>query len=421
MQSKEGILLLYHYTAVDAKNKKSRGFTEADNKAAVIAMLQGKNLMPVEISGTEQANTEQKSIWETEIGSSDIHKAKIPKKKLLTMMHQMGIMMKAGVSLSMAMGVLIDSEKNKKFKKILKEMNDDLYTGVPISATMTKFRAFPEIVVNIVQSGEANGRLDSAFERCAVVLEKEIALAGKLKGATTYPAFLLVLTVGMLIVMNCLVLPNFASVFKQFNAELPAITVFVMAFSRCLSSYWYLILLVLFLLILTYVLLKRNCVPFSTGVDRILLKLPAIGTLLKQSYVARFCRIMSSLVESGVDIVNALEISRNVIPNRFMKAQLTQAIADVRVGSSINATFAKFPVFDSLLVSMMKVGEESGMLYETLDKMATLYEQETEESTKKLTNMMEPAMTIIIALVVGTVVIAIVLPMFGMYSVVAGG
>lgn len=413
--------MLYYYTAVDTKDRKSRGSMEADNKADVIAALQGQGLMPVEISSNEQSATEPKSIWQMEIGSSDIHKTKIPKKKLLTMMQQMGIMMKAGVSLSMAMGVLIDSEKNKKLKSILKEMNSDLYTGVPISTAMTKFKAFPEIVVNIVQSGEANGRLDSAFERCAAIIEKEIALTGKLKGATTYPAFLLVLTVGMLIIMNWLVLPKFASVFKQFNSDLPAITVFVMAFSKFFSLYWYLIFLALFILIFTYVLLKKNSIPFSTGVDRILLNIPVIGTLLKQSYVARFCRIMSSLVESGVDIVNALEISRNVISNRFMKAQLTQAISDVKVGSSINATFAKFPVFDSLLVSMMKVGEETGMLHETLDKMATLYEQETEESTKRLTSMMEPAMTIIIAMVIGTVVIAIVLPMFNMYSVVAGG
>lgn len=411
----------YYYTAVDIKDRKSRGSMEAENKTAVIAALQSKGLIPVEISGNEQSGTEPKSIWQTEIGSSDIHKARIPKKKLLAMMHQMGIMMKAGVSLSMAMGVLIESEKNKKFKQILKEMNEELYTGVPISTTMAKFKAFPEIVINIVQSGEANGRLDSAFERCASVLEKEIAITAKLTSATQYPVFLLILTAAMLAVMNYLVLPKFVNIFNNFDTPLPTITVFVMAFSGFITSYWYIILLVLFVLIFTYILLKKKCTPFSTGVDRILLTIPVIGTLLRQSYIARFCRIMSSLVESGIDIVNALEISRNVIPNRFMKDKLTQAISDVRVGSSINATFARFPVFDSLLVSMIKVGEESGMLYETLDKMATLYEDETDDSIKKLTNMMEPILTIIIALLVGTVVIAIVLPMFSMYSAMAGG
>ncbi len=411
----------YHYTAVNAKNKKSHGFISADNKAEAIARLQDEGLTALELTGGAEKAAAPKSIWEMEIGTSDIHRAKIPKKKLLAMMHQMGIMMKAGVSLSMAMGVLIDGEKDKKIKKILTEMNSDLYTGIPISAAMAKFRAFPEIIINVIQSGEANGRLDTAFERCATILEKEIALTAKLRGAMGYPIFLLFLTLVLMIIMNGVVLPNFASVFKQFGAKLPAITLFVMSLSNFITSRWYVILLAAFAIVFTYVMLKRKNQHFSTAMDRLLLKIPGIGPLLRQSYIARFCRIMSSLVEAGVDIVRALEIARDVLPNRFMKNQLSQVAADVKIGSSINASVAKFPVFDTLLVSMIQVGEESGMLFETLDKMASLYEEQTEESTKRFTAMLEPAMTIIIAVIVGTVVISIVMPMFGMYSVVAGG
>jgi type II secretory pathway component PulF len=413
--------LQYRYTAVNSKNKKFHGFVNAENKAAAIAWLQNEGLTALELAGGAEKDEQRQSIWEIDIGTPDIHKAKFSKKKLLVIMHQMGIMMKAGVSLSMAMNVLIDGEKDKKAKKILSEINRDLYTGVPISAAMAKFRAFPEIIVNIVQSGEANGRLDTAFERCAIILEKEISLTAKLRGATGYPIFLLILTLFLLIIMNTVVLPNFASVFSQFGAKLPAITVFVMSFSNFIATKWYLILLVVFVFVSTFIILKKEYEPFSTATDRFVLKIPGVGPLLRQSYIARFCRIMSSLVEAGVDIVKALEISRDVIPNRFFKRQLSQVIADVKVGSSINASVAQFPIFDSLLVSMIKVGEESGMLFETLDKMATLYEEQTDESTKRLTSAMEPTMTIIIALIVGTVVISIVLPMFGMYSVVSGG
>lgn len=411
----------YRYTAVNPKNKKSRGTITAENKVEAIIRLQNEGLTALELVGGAEKNETPRSIWEMEIGSSDIHKAKIRKKKLLAMMHQMGIMMKAGVSLSMAMDVLINGEKNKKTKKILSEINDDLYTGTPISAAMAKFRAFPEIIVNIVQSGEANGRLDTAFERCAGILEKEIALSSKLKGAMGYPIFLLILTLILLIIMNVVVLPNFEAVFSQFDAQLPALTVFVMSLSHFIMTEWYLILLTVFLVIFTFVMLKKKNVAFSTAMDRFTLKLPGIGSLLRQSYIARFCRIMSSLVEAGVDIVRALEISRDVIPNRFFKNQLTQVVDDVKVGSSINASVAKFPIFDSLLVSMIQVGEESGMLFETLDKMASLYEEQTDESTKRFSSALEPAMTIVIAVIVGTVVISIVLPMFSMYNVVAGG
>jgi len=413
--------LQYQYIAVSVKNKKSRGLINAENKAEAIARLQDEGLTALNLMSSAEKTAAPKSIWDVEIGTSDIHKAKIPKKRLLAMMHQMGIMMKAGVSLSMAMGVLIDGEKDKKIKRILNEINDDLYTGTPISAAMAKFRAFPEITVNIIQSGEANGRLDTAFERCVVILEKEIALSGKVKGAMGYPIFLMVLTLFLMIVMNVVVLPNFASVFNQFGAKLPALTIAVMSFSNFLTNSWYLILLVIFVLVFTFIILKKKSQRFSTAMDRLLLKIPGIGQLLRQSYIARFCRIMSSLVEAGVDIVRALEISRDVIPNRFFKQQLTQVVADVKVGSSINASVAKFAIFDSLLVSMIQVGEESGMLFETLDKMASLYEEQTDEATKKFTAALEPAMTIIIAVVVGTVVISIVMPMFGMYSVVSGG
>lgn len=411
----------YQYVAVSVKNKKSRGLIHAENKAEAIARLQDEGLTALNLISSTEKNAAPKSIWDVEIGTSDIHKAKIPKKRLLAMMHQMGIMMKAGVSLSMAMGVLIDGEKDKKIKRILNEINDDLYTGTPISAAMAKFRAFPEITVNIIQSGEANGRLDTAFERCVVILEKEIALSGKIRGAMGYPIFLMVLTLFLMIVMNVVVLPNFAAVFNQFGAKLPALTIAVMSFSNFITNSWYLILLVLFAFVFTFIILKKKSQRFSTAMDRLLLKIPGIGQLLRQSYIARFCRIMSSLVEAGVDIVRALEISRDVIPNRFFKQQLTQVVADVKVGSSINASVAKFSIFDSLLVSMIQVGEESGMLFETLDKMASLYEEQTDEATKKFTAALEPAMTIIIAVVVGTVVISIVMPMFGMYSVVSGG
>ena len=419
--SEEGILLHYHYTAVNYKNKKSHGFINAENKADAIAHLQEEGLTALSLTNEAEKGAAPKSIWEMELTGSDIHKAKIQKKKLLTIMNQMGIMIKAGVSLSMAMGVLIDSEKDKKVKQILNEMNDDLYTGIPISDSMTKFKAFPEIIVNIVQSGEANGRLDTAFERCAKILDKEIQLTAKLKGATGYPIFLLILTVFLMIVMNAFVLPNFVSIFKEFDAKLPAITIFVMSVSSFITTKWYLIVLGVFLIIFTFVILRKKYYPFALAVDRFLLLIPGVGTLLKQSYIARFCRIMSSLVEAGVDIVKALEISRDVIPNRFMKDKLTQIIGEVKVGSSINASMARFPVFDALLVSMIKVGEESGMLFETMEKMATLYEQQTDETTKRLTSAMEPAMTVIIAVVVGTVVISIVIPMFGMYNVISSG
>lgn len=408
----------YFYTAVNHKNKKSHGSINAETKAEAILRLQNEGLTALALTSGEAADSAPKSVWNMELTGNDIHKAKVSKKKLLAMMNQMGVMMKAGVSLPMAMEVLIDGEKDKNFRRILSEMNRDLYTGAPISETMAKFRAFPTIVVNIVHSGETNGRLDTAFQRCANILEKEIELGAKIRGATGYPLFLLFLTLLLMVLMNAIVLPNFSMIFKEFGADLPQITVHVMSLSTFITEKWPLILLTIFLLVSAFILSKKKSVPFSKAVDRFLLKIPGIGPLLRKSYIARFCRIMSSLVESGVEIVKALEIARDVLPNRYIKDQLSRIAEEVKVGSSINASMAKFPVFDALLVSMIKVGEESGMLAETLEKMAALYEEQTDESTKRLTRMLEPAMTIFIALIVGTVIISIVIPMFSMYNII---
>ncbi|MFZ2540004.1 MAG: type II secretion system F family protein [Oscillospiraceae bacterium] len=409
----------YKFTAVNSKNKKSQGFVNAENRVNAIAQLQIKGLTPIYLTNTIQKDKQPTSIWEKDITGENIHKVKIKKTKLFIFMNQMGFMMKAGVSLPMSMGILIEGEKDKKLKKILGEINEDLYTGVSISSSMAKFNAFPKVIINIVQAGEANGRLDTAFERCAHILDKEVRLKAKIKGATGYPLFLLVLTLILVIIMNALVLPNFVKIFEDFDSELPAITLAVMAVSSFITTKWYWILITIGLITLTYIILLKKNYQFALAKDKLVFSLPLMGSLLKQSYIARLCLIMSSLVDAGVDIVKSLEISRDVIPNRYMKDSLTQVIAEVKVGSSINASMARFSVFDSLLISMIRVGEETGMLYETLEKMATLYEQQTDESTKRLTSAMEPTMTIVIASIVGTVVISIVIPMFSMYSIIA--
>lgn len=394
---------------------------EALDKSAVLTQLQDKGLIALSVSSEEEnAKKEHQSIWTMDISVKDIHRTKIKKKKLLTVMNQMGIMMKAGVSLSLAMSVLIGGEKDRKLKMILTEINEDLYTGTPISAAMAKFDAFPEIIVNIVESGETNGRLDVAFERCAEIIEKELAITTKIRGAMGYPAFLFILVIGLVVIMNIVVLPKFAILYKSSNKPLPPLTLGVMAISDFMINRWYVIVLVLLVLIFGFYFAKKYSYPFHLKLDQFKLKIPVIGTVLRQSYIARFSRIMSSLVEAGVDIVHSLEISRNVIPNLFIKDNLTQVIEDVKIGISINEAMSKFPIFDSLLISMLKVGEESGLLFETMDKLATLYEEQTNESTKRLTAMLEPAMTIIIGIVVAVIMISIVMPMFGMYGNITG-
>lgn len=369
----------------------------------------------------DNGDTGAESIWEKDIFASDIHKAKVSKKLLLNMLNQMALMMKAGVSLIMAMDVMIDGQKDKTFKRILLEMKQDLLSGMTVSASMTKFRAFPEMIVSMIQSGEENGRLDTAFERCASIQEGEMTLTSKLRSAMIYPCILLVLTIVLMIVMNTLVLPSFAGIFKQFGTSLPALTQGVLAISDFIQNRWYIIVGVVVAAIVGYRVARNTSDEFVLKTDAFKLRSPVIGNVLRLSLIARFCRVMASLVEAGVNVVHSLEIARNIVPNRLIQSQLSQIIEDVKVGAAINASMARFSTFDSLLVSMTKAGEESGMLGDSFAKMAELYDQRANESTKRMTALLEPIMTIIIAAVIGTVIISIVLPMFGMYGIVSKG
>lgn len=366
-----------------------------------------------------QSEGEPQRFWEKDLFTADIHKAKISKKLLLNMLNQMALMMKAGVSLIMAMDVMIDGQKEKNFRKILQEIRQDLLGGTQMSDSMAKFRAFPEMLISMVRAGEENGRLDEAFTRCAALQESSMSLTAKLRSAMIYPCILLILTLALIIVMNVMVLPSFVGIFKQFNAPLPALTVSVMAVSGFIMTRWYVIIAAVIAIIAAYKAGRHFSPSFVLRTDSLKLRFPVIGEVLRLSLLSRFSRVMSSLVNAGVNVVHSLEISAKVVQNRLIQKSIADMIEDVKVGVAINISMKRFSVFDSLMVSMVKAGEETGLLGDSLGKVAGLYENRSNESTKRMTTLLEPIMTIIIAVIVGTVIISIVMPMFGMYSVVS--
>lgn len=411
----------YSYLAIDGKNKKYRSEINAESREDVKRILADRGMTALEISEVKDALDGQENLpwYQKDISMKDIHDVELPKKKVLTTLHQMGIMMRSGISLSMAMEVLLDTEADKTMKKILTIVSNELYNGVTLSQSMGSFKTFPEIVISLVAAGEANGRLDMAFDNAADILHREITLTAKIKSAMMYPAFLLVLTAAMIIVMSMFVLPQFAGVFLAFGSDLPAISKAVMAFSDWMIKYWWLAILIVAGIVVGFKMLLKYNDSFAMWLAEFLLKMPIIGPVMNNTYIARFCNIMATLTDAGVSILKALELSRDVVSNIFMKDALSQVIEDVKIGTPINVSMSHYDIFDSILVSMVRVGEESGMFSDAMHKMADLYQEQADESTKRLTDAMTPAMTIIIAGVVGVVAVSIVMPMFGMYGVIA--
>jgi len=409
--------LKYKYVALNARNQKKEGAIEAETQAEAINMLREKGLIVQDLVQTSKDSDEPTSIWQMDLGG-DIHTKKIQPKKLLMIMSQLGMMMKAGINLSLSMQIMIDSEKDVSMRKILREMNENLYSGFTLSQSMKNFAGFPPIYVSIVEAGEANGRLDEAFEQCALICKKDMALAGKIRGALGYPIFLMILVVVVVIILTVFVLPTFSDVYSSFGGELPGLTKAMMGLSDAIIHYWWLMIAVVVGIVFGFKTLKKTNPDFAMFVAKTSLKIPLIGPIIRQSSLARFCRLMSTLTDAGIPIHRAMGLARDVVPNLFVKEKIQAVLDDVQIGVTIHDAMAKHTVFDPILVSMIRVGEESGMLGDSLHKMADLFENQTDESTQRLTDAMTPIMTVIIGVVVATLVISMILPMFGMYSII---
>ena len=413
----------YTYVAVNEKNRKYKNEMIADSAEEVRKNLRARNLNPLsvtEVTAKNQADGEEKSIWDLEIGvNKDVHTLKISKNKMLVFFHQMALMMRSGISLSIAMEVMLDSEKDKKMRSILRDISINLYNGLTLSRAMAMFKTFPTLYINIIQAGEANGKLDDAFDQCADLLKKELKLTGKIRGAMMYPAFLLVLTLALIIVMSIVVLPAFKGMFENFGSKLPAMTQFVMDVSDFLVNYGWLLAIIIVIGIIIFTVARNKSYSFAMWCSTVMLKIPIFGEVVRLTNVARFANMMGTLADSGVNILDSLTLSRDVIANLFMKDCLNQVIEDVKIGTPINVSMNRYKsVFDGLFTSMVRVGEESGQLSDSLRKIAGMYEEKADDATQAMTDAMTPMMTIIIGVVIGFTVIAIFSGMFGMYGVI---
>ena len=410
----------FSYVAVNEKNRKYRNRMTANTKEEVKRKLEQRGLIAISIDEVKKGSQEDIPIWQRDLGGSkDVHTLKISNKRLLTFMHQMALMIRSGISLSVAMAVMCDTEKDKNMLRILQEITANLYNGITLSQSLSSFKTFPTVYVNIIQTGEANGRLDEAFDKCVSLLKKEITLKNKIKGAMIYPIFLLILTIALIIVMSIVVLPAFKDLFESFGSELPIMTQITMGISDVLLHYGWLVVLIIVAIVVTIRILYKKNYSFCMWWSTFQLKIPIIGEVLRLNQLTRFANMMATLTSSGVNILYSLELSRDVVGNKFMSDCLNQVIEDVRIGTPINISLSRYPkAFDPLFVSMIRVGEESGMLSDSLNKMADMYDEQATDATQRMTDAMTPAMTIIIAGIVGFVVISIVQAMFGMYSVI---
>ncbi|TVQ18923.1 MAG: type II secretion system F family protein [Leptolyngbya sp. DLM2.Bin15] len=327
---------------------------------------------------------------------------------------QFAVLINAGVALVRSLGVLADQCPNPKLKKALQQINADVQQGTNLSDSMRKHpQCFDGLYVSMVQAGEVGGVLDEVMNRLAKLLEDVARLNNQIKSAMTYPVAVGFIAVVIFIGMTVFLIPIFADMFEQLGGDLPFFTKLMMAVSDFLRTPLYVvgIIVVLVAIVVSFRQYYKTRIGRET-IDRLSLKAPLFGDLIQKNATARFCRTFGSLSRSGVPILTALEIVRDTAGNQVISNAIDQARREVQTGGMISLALQREQVFPIMAIQMISIGEETGEIDSMLMKVADFYEDEVEQAVKALTSIMEPIMIVVLGGMVGSILVALYLPIF---------
>lgn len=395
-------MALYKYTAKGENGKSVRGVAEAADENELYEKLRAGGQFLITSSLKQDARSVKK----------------MKPAQLSDFCRQLGTLLGAGVSLVRALNIIAQDQNLKPGpKKVFEDVLRLIRQGIPLSDAMEQQQGtFPELLVNMIRSAEASGSLDQTSKRMAEHFEKDHRLNSKVKNAMVYPAILVCMIVVVLIFVVTYIIPQFADIFASLE-ELPLPTVIVLGISGALKGHWPVILAVA-VAAAVFLSVVFRIPEVALHKDRIKLKIPVIGKLLKVVYTARFARTLSSLYSSGIPIVTALQIGRRTVGNRYIESQFDEVIYSVRTGESLSKSLSAVDGFVNKLPSSIMVGEETGSLDEMLNVIADALEYDSEMAIARMTAMLEPALIIVMGVIIGFVIIAVMMPVFNGYSTI---
>lgn len=390
----------YRYRAKSLDGKTDKGAVNAADEAELLKILRSRGLHCYDYS--------------QDTGERDIKFPKVRLKLIPPLCRQLSAMLAAGVPLSKALSISYESTQEAGLRDILMKIREEVHGGHTLSEAMEKMDgAFPNLLVYMVQTGEYSGRVDELLEKMAEYYSREEALYGKVRTAMTYPVILLVITLLASVFMLTMVLPQFASMLSE--QDLPWITRFMMDLSASMREHWPVyIFIILILIALSMGLLLIPSVRLKA--DRALLFTPVIGKFLQTVNTSRFATTFAVLYGSGVGVLEAMHTAGRVMGNSFVEKSLGQAAENLKKGELLSQVLKSMDIFHPVLISMVVAGEESGALDKILGDAGGYYEREAGRAVSQMIALLEPVMILILALIVGSVVMAIMLPVFNMYS-----
>ena len=406
---------VYEYRAININGKNLKGIINSESIFAARQRLRETNVFPVELRET---SAKEKVGTPTGRPISNLLKRVSPG-EVSVMTRQLATLLGAGLPLVPSLTALVSQTTNPRLKKTLAQIKEEVNEGNSLAQSVSRYpRIFSPFYINMVRAGETSGTINIVLERLADFSEKQQALKGRIKAALAYPLFMFFIGIIVLFFLTTFIVPNITRIFDEMHQTLPGITIFLIAVSGFLKSFWWIICL---FLIATLIALRHLFTKTSRGQyfrDKIKLKMPLFGSLIQKVAVARFSQTLGTLLQSGVPLLTSLSIVGNIVNNRLIADAIAEASKDVEEGQSLSSTLSRSNLFPPIAIQMISVGEQSGTLEAMLHKISDNYETEVESSIMMMTSMLEPVMILVMGLVVGFIVISILLPIFEMNQLI---
>lgn len=402
-------MAVFKYKAMTAEGAKVDGSRTAANKEEVIERLRQVGQYPISIEEVVEENRK--------LSLMD-HFSKVKPKDVAVFCRQFFTMLNAGVIILNCLDILRVQTENKKLQMVIGEIYEDVQKGMTLSEAMSQHpNVFSELLINMVAAGEVSGTLDIIMDRMATHFEKENKIAAKVKSAMIYPSLLGSVAILVVVFLLVKVMPTFIDMFASSGVELPAPTRALLFLSDLITKHG-LVILVAFG-VLAYIarrIFRTERGAYAT--DKIKLKLPVVGSTMQKIYTSRFTRTLSTLIASGIPLIRALEVITKVVGNKVVEEAMTAAIEDVKKGVSLSVPIRNMKLFPPMVHYMITIGEESGSLDDIMDRTANYYDDEVDTAMTRLVALMEPIMILVMAVLVGGIAVAIVMPMFDMLQTV---
>ena len=390
------------WEGIDRNNRQVRGESRAASETVVTTNLRRQGVRIVKIKR------------QTFRGGKSVNQ-----KDITFFTRQLATMLKAGVPLLQSFEIIARGHSNPRFSRLMMDIKSQIETGSSMSqAFRQQPKYFDALFCNLVEAGETSGMLDAILDRIATYKEKILALKSKIKSALFYPISVITVAIVVMWIIMVWVIPSFKKVFANFGAALPAPTLIVMALSDFVVQWWWLIATVIAATIFGFAFMLKRSATFRLGFDRIILKVPIIGEILKKATIARWTRTLQTMFAAGVPLVESLDAVAGAAGNALYAAGTKRIQTEVSTGTSLTNAMGNTNLFPTMVLQMTQIGEESGSLDNMLGKIAEYYEREVDDAVAALSSLLEPIIIVFLGVVIGGLVVAMYLPIFKLGSVI---